>query len=117
MRQCDLVPMLGAAQAHALPALQTYRCCATTKQSVYTRGRLLRQSVFKGLVEVCHIFLACFAPSGGRPGPGNQLPALAVTLQPLDTFPRKPVERTGARTARKLLLSIMAAIGLVSADL
>lgn len=54
---------------------------------------------------------------GGRPGPGNQLPALAVTLQPLETFPRKPVERTGARTARKLLLSIMAAIGLVSAEL
>ena len=42
--------------------------------------------------------------------PGNQLPALAVTLQPLVAFPRKPVERTGARTARKLLVSMVAAI-------
>ena len=39
-------------------------------------------------------------------GPGNQLPALAVTRQP---FERKPVERTGVRTARKLLDSIIAA--------
>jgi len=42
--------------------------------------------------------------------PGNQLPTFAVTLQPLVAFPRKPVERTGARTARKLLVSMVAAI-------
>ena len=41
-------------------------------------------------------------------GPGNQLPALAVTRQPFEQE-LKPVERTGVRTARKLLDSIIAA--------
>ena len=65
------------------------------------------QSVQAELKGLCP---ACFVSFRIGPGPGNQLPALAVTLQPLDTFPRKPVERAGARTARKLLLNIMAAI-------